>query len=494
MTTTYTLLVSATGTLPEWRAHGLEAPLPDGLDIAFGPPTASGADVRVRRVDVRFAARPAHPVDAAGTVVITDAAGRYAFRLPYRVQVPPGRVRVRLIAPEARQPLPWGGDAPWHLRVEGLDPNAPPQVRIAWRITPEALAPALRVNDTVDAAMEVEVDREIPVRVARTGDGPGEDAVVEPVLLEQPGVTGTVEGRGRLRPRRPRLFVPAMPAPRYAVRGRRVEGDPPLRLVLDADGGDEAWRARLLGEAPSIEQPSDAPVRWRWEREDGPTWRLVAEGPWRGPAPDVFRTTRWPAPVAVSWPPGEAPDRIAVLVRLPARWGRVGWVLVALAALALVLGVVVGLHMRAPRLEGTLLYAIRGRSDTVGRLDLAAVGRGRKALRADRLDRLSLEGDGEVLGVVESTRVGGFLRLLPVAGEGAGSHLLVDGLTVETPRHRLRYVSPHPDDVRIDVPVEDVPDLLGPEYDLSGGRLGTLGPGGEPPTERAEADGDATRS
>ena len=172
---------------------------------------------------------------------------------------------------------------------------------------------------------------------------------------------------------------------------------------------------------------------------------------------------------------GPAPEALALPIEVPARWGLAGFVLLGLAAIALLIGGITVSQMRPPPVTGTLLYQVAGKEGAVGRLDLAPVRRRSAALVADVAGRLHLGGAGRTVATVRATRLGGEV-VLPAAGAGAQERrLLVDGLVLEAGDHRLRYVSGRGDDGVPLPPSEALPDLLGPEYDIPTGRIERLG-------------------
>jgi hypothetical protein len=158
-----------------------------------------------------------------------------------------------------------------------------------------------------------------------------------------------------------------------------------------------------------------------------------------------------------------------VVLRVPARWGRMGYVIVGLAAAAVLLGVFAWRAHRVVPLTGTLLYMQEGVTDAVGRLPLTPVGRRRTAVTVDERGRLALGGPGEVLFHLVPTRVGGMADVTLPDGKRE-VRLLVDGIGFVVGRHAIRYVqaggegsAPPP------AAPPAVPDLLGPEYDLPHG-------------------------
>nr|MDJ0975952.1 hypothetical protein [Planctomycetota bacterium] len=120
-----------------------------------------------------------------------------------------------------------------------------------------------------------------------------------------------------------------------------------------------------------------------------------------------------------------------------------------------------------------LLYAVQGLERTVGRVDLTPIGRRAVVLRSDERGRVDIGDEGEAIGTIRPTRVG---AMLEVPGEDGTPErrLLVDGLSLKTGRHTLRYVSGDADEVEAAIPLLEVPDLLGPEFDLESGAVDAL--------------------
>lgn len=392
----------------------------------------------------------------------------------------PGRVRVGLTAPGV-QALPAAStDPPWDLALTAENRNAPAEVELVWRAEPpEAdgrLELRLRRGDAEESvwrpgeARSLAVGAPWKVRLVSVGDDPFPLASgalrLEAVAHERLEVT--VAGEAAWRARRPRLLHESG-VPTYVTTAKESREERPLRLTLDPDGGDGPWLTRLLGRAPTVVAAADAPQSFRVATLGPGLWEVRRDGPWRGPRPSVFDDREERVPLTVSWSEDRDPLRVEATVHVPARWGRMGWVIVGLAAAAVLLGLFALRAHRVVPIGGTLLYTIEGVEAAVGRLPLAAVCRRRTTVTADARGRLELGGAGEALLRLVPTRVGGMAEI-PRPGAGAERRLLVDGLTLRVGRHALRYVQPGSEGSAAPPSTTPaVPDLLGPEYDLPHG-------------------------
>lgn len=483
------------GEAPVWRVSGPGGGLPDGMSVVVGDVVNLSESVACRDVEIRVEARPGEPGTTDGLLRIEAAGHSRRFEIPYRIVVPAGRVVARLEAPEEARRLPAGPDArPWTLVVEEESPNAARFVRVEAVLDPPTLASALTARLEGSGSVDVTWDLGSPlaIRPGRRYDlhldfAPGVRAAEGAITLrlpEQRGVEGTAEGCGRVVTRSPRLVV-AEGEWAYRMKGGEVVGDPPLVLEVDPDGGGGDWRVALFEVPPALTGAPGAPIAFALQAEGPGRWAVVPAGPWEGARGDTFSPRVETVPVGVTWSPGGVPDGLAIRIEVRPRWGAAGWILAGLAALALALGLWGVLQLEAAPVEGTLLYQVEGRKGTVGRLDLAPVGRRAASVRADPGGRLSLvshrrrRGDRAeaVVVVVRPTRVGGFLEIPSSGGRTAPPerHLLVDGLTVTTGRHRIRYVSAHPGDATPPPVAGPEADLLGPEFDLPSGRIDALG-------------------
>ena len=290
-----------------------------------------------------------------------------------------------------------------------------------------------------------------------------------------------VEGQGEVAfaPRQPKLILENLP-PTYRVEGGAVVAESALSLRIDTDGGDGAFREALLRQIPQVTAASeDAPTEGPWTvkaRGEG-SFEVTGHKAWAGAEQDIFASTEEALVLEIDWPPGGMSQRLPITVENPAKWGVVAYGLIGLAALALLLGLYAWAQFRAPPLTGKLLYTHPSLAGTVGRLDLSGLGRGAAAIRSDTKGRLSLGGrksgkDGQAIAMVRASRIGGLL-LVPREKGKPERRLLVDGLSLQSGDHQLRYFSGQGDEDTVLVPTVEAPDLIGSEFDLESGR--TLG-------------------
>ncbi len=451
-----------------------------GLRAWVTAPTERDAEVLEAVLHVRYAPRPASPQDVEGEVRIGGQ-----------------RVRFHVSADRGRATLGGTPGAPFALplaaerdrvtfQVATKNGNMPKATVLTLSCEPEAYAERVRLRLFKADGTE---QRVAPGSAFRVGTGAAIEAVVELTDGEawaalEPGTLAirpatqdgvTVEGALELpfRFRQARLVVQDEDV-RYRVADDAVEAIAPLRLVVDADGGDGAWLLARLAATPRVAEQGDAPLAdWTVVDEGGGTWRVEATGPWRGPDAEPFDAQHPTLTFDVTWDGGAAPGPVEARVEVPARWGTRGWIFVGLAVLAIALGVGTFLQLRAAPVRGTLLYAVQGLERTVGRVDLTPIGRRAVVLRSDERGRVDIGDEGEAIGTIRPTRVG---AMLEVPGEDGTPErrLLVDGLSLKTGRHTLRYVSGDADEVEAAMPLLEVPDLLGPEFDLESGAVDAL--------------------
>ncbi len=499
---TVAILVADADTASTWSVSDERGALPTGLEIDVSTEDTERPHVRRHVFEMAFA-YPGQPVDVSGSLLIRGTGHDATFHVPYRLSTAPARIHVRPDGDDADRKLPLAeedSDLVW--LVEHLAGNVPPHIRLRVLVGGDALAEHLdldvRVGERDDPLAEgggqtitiagADLPTRVRVRPRLQEDAWPEDGEIRLTLVEEAGVLGTADGAGRLTARRPRLVLEPGPAaqtpPPYVLDDAVLEARRPWMARIDTDGGPASWRRALWARAPVLAWPADAPIAWRLDALGDGAWALVPEGPWSGERAGTFEAREESLAVQLDWPLGPAPGAIGLPVLVKPRWGSAGWILVGLAAIALVIGGIALSHLRSPAVVGTLLYAVEGKEGAVGRLDLSAVGRGRRALRVDEAGRLHLGGKGSRLGQVRASRIGGMLDVDVPDGERT-RHLLVDGLALETGSHRLRYVSGRPEDSRVDFQPEPVPDLLGPEFDLTGGRIRSLdlpGPESEDPS------------
>lgn len=464
-----------------WRLDpASRAGLPDTLEVELGDeaPLAGQPDVLVTPLTVRFAARAGIAVDTETELVFVVGDGSVSARLPVSVQVVPDALALRAPGGELRFDVPAAqADAPLVVRFEAAGRNAPTTAELVATGQPASLLEALAFDVTLPSAtvrwngrqpLEVPAGVDVGVRaVVREGARP--EDLLDGTLTLQPAEAAFVEGRldVAVHVRRPRWVRDGEGPVRYDVADGALRPVTPLAVRLEDEGVDGAWRAAWLDAPPTASWPGEAlPLALA---PDGPGRHVLAPtGAWRGDGAKVFDDVELAREVVVTDRVGREVVRVPVEVRVVARWGSRGWLLVILAVLALVLGVIILAALRPPPVKGTLLYAVEGLGGTVGRLDLAPVRRGRREVRTDAKGRLSLDGPGKPISVIRAERVGG-VALVPTPN-GEERRLLVDGLTWQSGRHRMRYVSGREADAPLPT-ADELPDLLGREFEMDTGRV-----------------------
>lgn len=447
--------------------------------------------------EVALVARPEEPRAAriAGTLSLEpqgEGAGA-ALRVTYDLAYAPPRARLTLRTPDRPQRLPPATtDAPWTLTVQAENGNAPASVGLAWRTTlaPEQqalLSLRVRRGDQEEQVWRADEVRDLPlgvtfqVRVVQQGGRwlkPEAVGVVRFLAPTAPGLELTVEGEGRVEARKPRHVAEPLD-PVYRVDAQDPHDERRLRLTLEPDGCDGEWLAALLDSPPRfVVPPAAEPQAFEVAPLAPGRYEVRRVGPWKGERADIFadRTESLGTWALGDVGGGRLPS-VQARVLVPARWGRLGYVLAGLAGLAVLLGLATLRAHRIPPISGTLLYTIEGRAGAVGRLPLAPVGRRPASVTVDGSGRLSLRGSGPVLCRVRPTRVGGMLEV-PGEGGRAERRLLVSGLALTVGRHAVRYVQGADEQAPGPTAPEAVPDLLGPEYDLPHSSDAERPPGG----------------
>ena len=481
--TSYRIQRSRSGPTPAWRASFEGGARPAGLEVSIQEEVQQNADVAVTEVRVSFTAAPAAPVDAKGTIVLRADGVEGALRIPYVVQVTPGRVALVVDARLQAVP-PAAADEVSTLEIQTKNANAPRTLPVEATTTGEHssfLEALLEAPDgtvrSVPLSAPFELDVDTRYRLSFRLSPAATETLAWPCevtfrLRARPGVEGTGMAVVTVRQRQPRLKLVG-PLPTFRLVEGAVVSDAPLRLRLDSDGGDGAWALALLASTPTVRVAPDAPIGWRAVGKGAGEWDLVPSGQWHGPDPGIFDPATLEVPLRVEWDPGAAPEHLLVSIEIAPKWGNKGFILVGLAAAALLLGGLVVVLMRPAPVRGTLLYTVEGLEGTVGRLDLTPVGRRATLICADERGRLSLDAGGTRMLRVLPTRVGGMLEVLGAGGESdGGRRLLVDGLSLRAGSHLIRFVSGEAGENA--APPQPVPDLLGEEFDLESGRIEAL--------------------
>lgn len=476
----YRLQRSLSGPTRAWGARTQGGPLPAGMRVTFGEETRASSEIAETEVRVSLEAAAGRPVEAQGVILFQADGMPDALHLPYDVRVQPGRGVLTVGPTGAVVPAAVKDKLPT-VQIEAKNANLPSTVLLEVHCPGEQrlwLTAFVRSPEGGVVPWSLQKRHELPVGAPRTltfelSEGaPAELAwpcVITIRPLPRPGIEVTGGGTLSIRLRKPRLNLRA-PAPSLLVIDGEVVAEHPIVLELDADGGDGEWLLGLLSKKPTVSTPDGAPVDWEVVGQEAGTWLVQPRSPWKGISPRIFRTVEQSVSLDVRWAAGTAPGTIEVPVGLTPRWGKKGYILVVLAGLAILLALLIFLQMRSASLSGTLIYTVEGLEGTVGRLDLSSGGRGVAVVRSDERGRLTLQGKGSERIVVRvlPTRVGG---LLEVPGSATGRRLLVDGLSLRVGRHLLRYVSGQPQAGEAAAQMEEVPDLLGPEFDIDSGRI-----------------------
>ncbi len=462
--------------------HVDDAPRPvPGLRVWIEGKAARDTEIVEAVLRVRYAPKPASPQDVEGEIRIGGNV------LPFHVSADAGRAKLAATPPGRPFALPLARDrSSVTVQVRATNGNMPETAAFELTCEPEAYAERVRLRvfrtdgaeqrvapgaafalptgEAVEVIAELnDLDAWAPLEPGRLRIRPAkQDGVVMEGALELP-----------YRFRNARLVVQDE-QPQYRLTDDALEAVVPLRLTLDADGGDGAWLLSRLSQAPRVtERGSETLSDWVVVEEGRGTWRVEATGAWRGIKPAPFQEDRAGVTFAIAWDGGAVPGDVQAAVDVPARWGTRGWVFVGLAVLAIALATITFLQLRSPPVKGTLLYAVEGLERTVGRLDLAPVGRRASVISSDERGRLDVGTEGTPVATIRPTRVGAMLEAPGSDGEPE-RRLLVDGLSLRTGRHTLRYVSGDADEVEAAVPLLEVPDLLGPEFDLESGAVDAL--------------------
>ncbi len=480
---TLRLLRTRTGPAPAWQLSGKDGPLPTGLTVDVGPEVRTSHEVGESEVRLAFAALAGKPLEARGTLVLTAEGLKAPIELAYEIRVRAGhavleaepvvaalphaasdkRSLLRLVAKNANVPAALqlvatcdGGQERW-LRAILTTPSGGAVTR--WKLT-EPLV--LELGD--ERAVSFELDAEAPAELLWP-------CVVAIKVVPLAGIK--VEGGALLtvRKRRPRIKLGG-PPPTFLLKDGTLRSHAPLVLQLDADGGEGDWLLGLTQTAPTLRSRTGK-IGWQAVTRGAGVWHIVPTGEWEGPQPGIFRDQEDHVALEIAWEPGRDPGVINVPVEIPARWGERGFIILTLALMALLLVLLVSVYMRTPPVKGTLLYTVDGLDGTVGRLDLAAVGRKTRVIASDANGKLSVANRGESIAKVRPTRVGGMLEYVDVSGSKE-RRLLVDGVSLRLGRHIIRYVYGRPTQDELPPTPPPGEDLLGEEFDIASGRIQAL--------------------
>ena len=477
------------GRTPAWQVGAETGALPEGLTVKIGNEVRASPEVGETEVRITFTARAGAPLDVQGALTLTADGMPTVLRVPFAVRVQPGRLVWQGTIQTSPLP-PAATDARTTFTVRAANANAPAHVALAatcdgnqarWLRafvhTPDGGVVSWRLGEPLSVPLDVEHS----IAFAVDEDALDKSAPEQPewpgvvTLAPVPAAGLEIEGEPLaipVRERRARLIL-REPILEHRLAGTTLVSDEFPILTLDADGGDGTWLVALMETAPVVRALGKAPMNWQAVPRGTGTWHVVPAGRWTGPEPGIFEDKSLTLDLALEWPPGIVPAKIQVPVRVPARWGKKGFLFIGFAGLALVLALTVLGWMRTPAVTGTLLYTVDGLAGTVGRLDLSPVKRRTSVLSSDPKGRLIVGGPGEAIAKVRATRVGGMLEYTEADGSRE-RRLLVDGMSLRIGRHLVRFVSGRPADTADAEPLQDVPDLLGPEYDLESGRIDTM--------------------
>ncbi|MDA1193941.1 MAG: hypothetical protein O2894_02040 [Planctomycetota bacterium] len=471
-----------TGPPPAWRVAAAAGELPAGLTVEVGPEARLSTEIGESEVRITFSAQAGQPVAASGTLVLSAEGVETAATLPYEIRVRPGRVTLTCTVAPTALPVA-AADTPSVLRLVPSNANVPPTLNVratcdggqeAW-LTGLLRSPIGTVTRwDLTAPLVLDVDQERTLEFELDPDAPAELIWPCAVTLTPESTAGLeVEGEAVLviDKRKPRIELGG-PPPSYHVEDRTLRADGDFVLRLEPDGGDGEWLLELLKTPPTLRSRTGT-IGWQAVPRGQGVWHVVPSGEWTGAEPTIFRDQEAYVEVEIDWALGSSPGTLEVPVVVPARWGKRGFVLVSLALMALLLALLVVGYMRTPPVKGVLLYTVEGLDSTVGRLDLAAVGRRTRLIVADDHGKLSVAKQGDAIARVRPTRVGGMLEYMDVTGQRE-RRLLVDGVSLRLGRHLVRFVyGRRAGDADAAPPAGE--DLLGPEFNLESGRIDALG-------------------
>jgi hypothetical protein len=393
---------SRVGPTPAWRASFPDGAAPEGLRVEIGDETRVSDEIAETEVRVSLTARPATPLQAKGRIAIRADGWEQDLLLPFEVRVRPGVARLVVVAQPHALPRA-ATDAPSTLEVRAVNANTPASLRVqatsagnqsSW------LAALLEAPDgtqrqvPLSEPFAVEVGVLYKLRLARLPAAPTDldwPAELTLSLVPTPGVE--IDDRQvapplGVRVRRPRL-VQVGRTPRYDVVDGTVSATGALRLRLDPDGADGDTALAWMQTEPRLRVAGDTPIGWKTVGSGPGEWTIVPAGTWSGPPPGIFEPKTLTIALQIEWPVGDAPGPFDLSMQIAPKWGGKGFLLIGLAGAAVLLGISVMFLMRSAPVRGTLIYTVDGLEGTVGRLDLAPVGRRTSAVTADERGRLS---------------------------------------------------------------------------------------------------------
>ena len=476
------LLRTRTGPAPAWRVKAAEGELPEGLTVTVGEEIQTSPEVGEAEVRIAFEAKPGRPLEASGSIVLAAEGVDDPVTLPFEIRVQKG-LAVLGGTPEKAALPPSAGEPRTTFWVAAKNENVPSALQIravcdgdqaAWLRGLVGSKGGTVARWDLREPFLVEVGAEHSLAFELAEDAPPELVWPCKVTLVPDPLSGvTLEGRldVTVRKRKPRIELGGPPPP-FTLLDGALTSETPFVLKLNADGGDGDYLLGLLEETPSLRSRGGL-IGWQAVPRGKGVWHVVPTGEWTGDAPAIFRDGEAHVDLEITWSRGTTPGRVEVPVAIPARWGKRGFVILSLAVMALLLALLVIGYMRTPPVKGVLLYTVDGLDGTVGRLDLAPVGRKVKSVLTDDKGKLSIGPKGDAIAKVRPTRVGGMLEYIDHSGVKE-RRLLVDGVSLRIGRHLVRYVYGRPESEETPPTAPAGDDLLGPEYDIESGRIDAL--------------------
>ena len=313
---------------PAVFVNGTERPVA-GLRAWIDGRAKRDAEVVEAVLRVRYAPKPASPQDVEGEIRV---GGR---SIPFHVSADAGRATLAATPPGRPVALPLARERETvTVQVRATNGNMPEATRFELACEPEAYAPRVRLRvfkaDGAElrvapgAAFDLPTGEAVEV-VAELNDLEAWAALDPGTLRIRPAKQAGVVVEGALelpyRFRHPRLVVQDE-HPRYELVDGVVEAVTPLRLALDADGGDGAWLLARLSHEPRVTERGTATLSdWEVVEEGRGTWRVEATGSWRGIEPAPFAADLAGITFRIEWDGGAVPGDVQATVDVPARWG-----------------------------------------------------------------------------------------------------------------------------------------------------------------------------
>ena len=468
----YTLRRAAHGPQPRVRLSAQSGDVPPGLTLSVGDEGEPKDGIATSIATLTFDPRTANAGRVESTLQLVAGDDVVAGDIMFRVDVPAATLTLReinragtlFLPPTARTP-------PTVFRIDASGAGASEKADIELAAVPH-VAFELFDGDTSLGVLSIDAPIAIPT---------GRAIRAAPAYHQQHGETspGTLGIRLRVDPEQVIKRAFAMRPP---LRAQMVSEGSGFRLVDDTLKAERPFvvywmpvddEVQELPAEPGVVMPHqhqqfrwvEAPAVAKANRDSSGQWFLIATGPWRGPTPSAVRDHR--DAVRVQLHGHDAPIDVPIVV--PAQFGKRSWLLAVLAGLALALLGVIVAWLRPPPITGTLLYMIDDNQGTVGRLDLAPVGRSPKDVTTDARGKLSIGGKGDWVLTLRPERIGGMIDV-PAADGTRDRRLLVDGLALTVGRHRVRYVSGQPTERDV-TELQHVADLYDSSFELETGRV-----------------------